>query len=244
MLKRSYVMILCVLLFGECMADEKDSLKEYRAKRDVKESGEPAGKKSKGHGKNIFTIQKHDASHLHYDFRIEVDGVMPSWAVPKGPSLNPKIKRLAIMTEDHPLDYATFEGEISEGHYGAGQVIVWDYGTYDNIKHDHDGNLIDMAECIERGTVEIFLHGKKLQGAYALVHTHFGNGKDWLLIKMKDEYADARRNPVSSEPESVLSGKTIEDMKKEHDKKGEKNMKETKTKKKGKATKKKVVKKK
>lgn len=195
----------------------QDSLKKYKSKRNVTESGEPAGKKRKGNKKPVFTIQKHDASHLHYDFRLEVDGVMPSWAVPKGPSLDPKIKRLAIMTEDHPLDYATFEGEITEGHYGAGEVIVWDYGTYDNIKHDHDGNLIEMAQAIKNGTVEVFLHGKKLQGAYALVHTHFGNGKDWLLIKMKDEYADARANPVSSKPESVLSGKTIEDIRRENE---------------------------
>lgn len=204
--------MLVIFLLGESTMAQ-DSLKKYRSKRNVKKSGEPAAKVKKGHKLPIFTIQKHDASHLHYDFRIEVDGVMPSWAVPKGPSLDPKIKRLAIMTEDHPLDYATFEGTIAEGNYGAGQVIVWDTGTYENIKHDHEGNLIPLAECIQRGTVEIFLHGKKLQGGYALIRTHLAEGKDWLLIKMRDRYADSKNDPVKSKPESVLSGKTIEEVK-------------------------------
>lgn len=212
MCKYRWNFLLVIFLLGESTMAQ-DSLKKYRAKRNVKASGEPAAKVKKGHKLPIFTIQKHDASHLHYDFRIEVDGVMPSWAVPKGPTLDPKIKRLAIMTEDHPLDYATFEGTIAEGNYGAGQVIVWDTGTYENIKHDHEGNLIPLAECIERGTVEIFLHGKKLQGGFALIRTHLGDGKDWLLIKMKDKYADSKSNPVKSKPQSVLSGKTIEDVK-------------------------------
>jgi len=236
-LKYRHYFSCCVIiaLWSGGLSMAQDSLKEYRAKRKVGQSGEPAGtcpglqarqvmsgrptgKKQHKNKKPIFTIQKHNASHLHYDFRLEIDGVMPSWAVPKGPSLDPKIKRLAIMTEDHPLDYATFEGVIPEGNYGAGEVIVWDTGTYDNIKHDHEGNVIDMAKCMELGTVEIFLHGKKLQGAFALIRTHFGADNNWLLIKMRDEYANVRRNPVKSQPESVLSGKTIEDLQEKKDK--------------------------
>lgn len=197
------------LFSGEIMA--KKALKEYQAKRNLKKSGEPTGgKKSK---KPIFVIQQHAASHMHYDFRIEINGVLKSWAVPKGPSLNPRIKRLAMITEDHPMDYATFEGTIPEGNYGAGQVIVWDTGTYENIK-EIDGKIVSMNDCFKRGTIEIVLHGKKLQGAFALIRTHLSERGSWLLIKMKDDYADARANPVSTKPESVLSGKTIEVLKK------------------------------
>lgn len=214
MMKNVFMYALCALLISGEITMAPQALKKYNAKRNFKESIEPKGKVKKGNKQPIFTIQKHNASHLHYDFRIEVDGVMPSWAVPKGPSLDPKVKRLAIMTEDHPMDYARFEGTIAPGNYGAGQVIVWDIGTYENIKHDHDGVLIPLAECIKRGTVEIFLHGTKLQGAYALIRTHLDNGKDWLLIKMRDEYANARRNPVSTQPESAISGVTIGELKK------------------------------
>ncbi len=191
-----------------------DALKKYKNRRDFSASPEPAGKKrmKKNNEKPIFVIQKHDASHLHYDFRIEIDGVLKSWAVPKGPSTNPQEKHLAIETEDHPMEYATFEGVIPEGHYGAGPVIVWDTGTYDNIKQKN-GVIVPLKQCYKDGQIEIFLHGKKLIGGYALIRTESDEKNKWLLIKMRDEYADARRNPVSSEPESVLSGKTIEQIK-------------------------------
>jgi DNA ligase D-like protein (predicted 3'-phosphoesterase) len=209
--------IVIALLFGTgCMMSKADSsLKEYRKKRDLKKSPEPSGtKKHTSKSKNIFVIQKHDASHLHYDFRLEIDGVLKSWAVPKGPSTDPHDKRLAVETEDHPMEYATFEGVIPEGEYGAGPVIVWDTGTFDNIK-EKNGNIVPLSQCYKNGQIEVNLHGKKLQGGYALIHTSFGDDtrkKDWLLIKMNDDHADARRNPVKTEPKSVISGKTIEEM--------------------------------
>lgn len=194
---------------------KKDTLKTYRTRRDLKKSGEPAGKvkKSKKGKTGIFVIQLHHASHIHYDFRLEIDGVLVSWAVPKGPSLNPRIKRLAVQTDDHPMDYANFEGVIPEGNYGAGKVIVWDKGTYKNIKMDHDGNVIPMNTALKKGTLEFELKGKKLQGGFALVKTQYQGEHSWLLIKLKDEYADARRNPVTSQPASVKSGKTIKEIK-------------------------------
>jgi DNA ligase D-like protein (predicted 3'-phosphoesterase) len=191
----------------------QDSLKKYKSKRNFTTTPEPssanasAGKPSSED--SIFVIQKHDASHLHYDFRLEMDGVLKSWAIPKGPSTNPQEKRLAIETEDHPMSYAAFEGVIPEGNYGAGPVIVWDTGTFTNIK-EKDGKIIPLPECYRKGRIEVELHGKKLKGNYALVRTALDdNKKQWLLIKMRDTYADARRNPVSTQPESVLSGKTI-----------------------------------
>ncbi|MBD3366849.1 MAG: DNA ligase [Candidatus Eisenbacteria bacterium] len=187
-----------------------DRLKDYREKRDFRSTPEPSGGRSSG-GDPIFVIQKHDASTLHYDVRLEVDGVLKSWAVPKGPSTDPRVRRLAVPTEDHPLDYAGFEGVIPEGEYGAGTVIVWDRGTYRNLKEDDDGNEVPMDEGLEEGHATVWLEGEKLTGGYALIRTG-GDGKRWLLIKMKDSEADARRNPVSTEPESVLSGRTIEEV--------------------------------
>ncbi len=202
-------------------------LKEYQKKRDFKSTPEPSGKEkrrttgkrgpkpAKGSSgrKPIFVIQKHDASRLHYDFRLEIEGVLKSWAVPKGPSTDPREKRLAVLTEDHPLEYSDFEGVIPEDNYGAGTVLVWDTGRYKNIKEDDDGDEIPMDKCFEDGRIEMRLEGKKLRGGYALVKTKMGGGENnWLLIKMKDDDADARRNPVSTEPESVLSGKTIEEI--------------------------------
>jgi DNA ligase D-like protein (predicted 3'-phosphoesterase) len=190
---------------------KQDALRAYRAKRDFHKTAEPSGaQKSRRDGKPIFVIQKHDASRLHYDFRLEVDGVLKSWAVPKGPSTDPREKRLAVPTEDHPFDYADFEGVIAKGEYGAGTVLVWDRGTYRNLKQQ-DGDPVPMATTIEDGHVEIWLEGDKLKGGYALVRTR-GKGERWLLIKMKDDEADARRNPVSTQPNSVLSGKTLQEI--------------------------------
>lgn len=190
------------------------SLSAYRKKRDFKKTKEPAGGKKPGATRLIFVIHQHAARAMHYDLRLNIGGVLVSWAVPKGPSLNPAMKRLAVMTEDHPIEYATFEGIIPEGEYGAGPVIVWDRGTYKNFR-EKDGKLIAMETCLREGRIEIFLRGKKLKGAFALIRMRgtIGTKSQWLLIKMRDEYADARRNPVISEPESVKTGKTIRDWK-------------------------------
>jgi len=188
--------------------EQRDSLEAYRRKRDFGKTPEPSGKKKSKDKAPIFVIQKHDARQLHYDFRIEVDGVLKSWAVPKGPSLNPAEKRLAVPTEDHPMEYADFEGVIPEGEYGAGTVMVWDNGTYENIK-EKDGNKVAMDRCIEQGHIAIRLDGKKLKGGYGLVRTGKGDKARWLLIKMRDAHADARRNPVSSQPKSALTGRTL-----------------------------------
>ncbi|NLX05877.1 MAG: DNA ligase [Phycisphaerae bacterium] len=191
---------------------EKDPLKEYREKRDFARTAEPEGGEAKEGQPPVFVVQKHDASRLHYDFRLEVDGVLKSWAVPKGPSTDPSEKRLAVPTEDHPLDYADFEGVIPEGQYGGGTVLVWDIGPYRNLRKDDEGNEIPMEDACEGGQVEVWLEGQKLRGCYVLVRTkrRQGDKPQWLLIKKKDDHADARRNPVSTEPASVLSGRTIE----------------------------------
>lgn len=191
---------------------KKDTLKKYRDKRDFRKTTEPSGKgKRKKSRQPIFVVQKHDARRLHYDFRLEVDGVLKSWAVPKGPSTDPREKRLAVPTEDHPYEYADFEGIIPEGEYGAGTVLVWDAGTYRNLK-EKDGKEVPMANAIENGHATFWLEGKKLRGGYALTRFRKGKDESWLLVKMDDEEADARRNPVSSEPESVISGRTLEEV--------------------------------
>lgn len=189
----------------------RDSLREYNSRRDFRRTPEPAGKEKKNAKHPIFVIQKHDARRLHYDFRIEVDGVLKSWAVPKGPSTDPKEKRLAVPTEDHPIEYADFEGNIPEGEYGAGTVIVWDTGSYRNLK-EKEGKPVPMAKAVRDGHLTIWLEGKKLKGGYALTRFRKGKDESWLLVKMNDEEADARRNPTAAEPESVLSGKTIEEI--------------------------------
>lgn len=179
----------------------------YRKKRDFQKTPEPEGGGSRSKGRPIFVIQEHDASTLHYDFRLEIDGTLKSWAVPKGPSTDPRVKRLAIPTEDHPLDYARFEGVIPKGEYGSGTVVVWDTGPYENIT-EKSGELQPAASALKQGHLLIRLYGSKLQGGYVLQRTEKGKEPRWLLIKMKDKDADARRNPVSTEPRSVLSGRT------------------------------------
>ena len=150
-----------------------------------------------------FVIQKHDASSLHYDFRLEVDGVLKSWAVPKGPSTDPREKRLAVEVEDHQLSYRDFEGVIEEG-YGKGTVLVWDRGTYRNLDEQ-----TSMADALAAGHARVWLDGEKLTGGWTLQRTRGGAKPQWLVIKRKDEGADARRNPETTEPESVISGRTI-----------------------------------
>ncbi|MBK1632708.1 DNA ligase [Thiohalocapsa halophila] len=194
---------------------DDDKLADYRSKRDTGKSGEPAGDAAASSGEDggRFVIQKHDASTLHYDFRLETDGVLKSWAVPKGPSTDPSEKRFAIMTEDHPLDYADFEGVIPEGEYGAGTVLVWDCGRYDNLRANKETPQT-VAESLDAGLVEVYLHGEKLTGGYALKRIEGGNEEQskWLLIKMRDAGADARRKPTSSEPESVSTGRGLDEV--------------------------------
>lgn len=191
-----------------------DPLERYRARRDFGRTKEPEGAVNMTGKGPRFVIQKHDASTLHYDFRIEVDGVLKSWAVPKGPSTDPGEKRLAMPTEDHPLDYADFEGVIPEDEYGAGTVLVWDTGPYENIT-EKDGDVQTISDALKAGHALIRLEGKKLQGGYALQRVTSGDDERWLLIKMDDDHADARRNPVSTEPCSVLSGRDLDDIAKE-----------------------------
>lgn len=158
----------------------------------------------------IFVVQRHDASTLHFDFRLEISGVLVSWAVPKGPSLDPRDKRLAVMTEDHALDYAGFEGRLGDG-YGAGTVVVWDTGDLENVT-EKDGEPVPLEKALAGGHLKVVLHGQKLTGAFALTHTRMrGDDRNWLLVKVDDEGADRRRKPVTTQPESVLSGRTNED---------------------------------
>lgn len=191
------------------MTREKSNLEKYNEKRDFQSTKEPKGKKRKKSEKR-FSIQKHDATNLHYDLRLEYDGVLKSWAIPKGPSTDPREKRLAIRTEDHPVDYLKFEGEIPEGEYGAGTVLLWDTGTYENITQK-DGKTRAIGESLEEGHLLVHLRGEKLKGGYAL--TQIDKEKDqWLLVKMDDEEADARRKPTSTEPESVKTGKGLDEI--------------------------------
>ncbi|MFC6161260.1 DNA polymerase ligase N-terminal domain-containing protein [Kribbella jiaozuonensis] len=158
--------------------------------------------------KPIFVVQLHDARRLHYDVRLEVDGVLKSWAVPRGPSLDPIVKRLAVFTTDHDLEYASYEGVHRDAQYGSGAVIVWDAGVYTNLTRDDRHKLVDPAEAIERGHLKVQLHGVKLNGAWAFTRT----GADWLLVKVKDADADPGLDLTVTEPRSVLSGLTIEEM--------------------------------
>lgn len=193
------------------MAGSKDTLKTYRTRRNLKRSPEPVGKTSKKKvaGGRTFVIHKHAASHVHYDFRLAIDGVLKSWAVPKGPSCKAKDKRLAIVTDDHPMEYGTFEGVIPEGSYGAGTVMIWDRGTYRNIKKE-SGRSIPMHECYKRGTIEITLKGKKLNGSYALIRTQLHDGDNWLLIKIRDEHRSG--TSTIRDAVSVISGRTMKEI--------------------------------
>src|SRR5919109_3820024 len=162
------------------------SLEKYRQKRNFAKTPEPSGRsKNKKQSKRRlrFVVQKHDATRLHYDFRLETNsGVLKSWAVPKGISLDPAVKRLAIPTEDHPLDYIDFEGVIPEDNYGAGPVIVWDTGTYRNLT-ERDGKEVPVGQAIDEGHVSFWLEGSKLHGGYALTRTGKGGRPRWLLVK-------------------------------------------------------------
>jgi DNA ligase D-like protein (predicted 3'-phosphoesterase) len=190
---------------------------EYRRKRDFKRTPEPEGSsKRKSRGRwPLFVIQQHSARSMHFDFRLEADGALKSWAVPKGPSTNPRDKRLAMPTEDHPLEYIDFEGVIPKGEYGAGPVIIWDRGVYENRSVDKRGREISVAKAIDQGNVKVYLHGQKISGGYGLVRTGGGGRERWLLVKERDAEADARRNPTRTQPKSVVSGRTLKQVLKE-----------------------------
>jgi DNA ligase D-like protein (predicted 3'-phosphoesterase) len=195
---------------------KRDALKTYRDKRDFDKTPEPSGKGGKRGGKGpIFVIQQHDASRLHYDFRLEIDGVLASWAIPKGPSTDPREKRLAVRTEDHPLEYADFEGIIPKDEYGGGTVIVWDAGWYRNLKQGDGGEEVPMGDALESGHLTVWLEGKKIRGGYSLKKFRGREKEQWLLVKMKDEAADARRKPTTSEPWSVLTKRTVKEVARE-----------------------------
>jgi bifunctional non-homologous end joining protein LigD len=190
-------------------SDRSDtSIARYDAKRDFKRTPEPAAKRIATKPRSLrFVIQLHDATQLHYDFRLEADGVLKSWAVPKGPSLDPADKRLAMRVEDHPLDYRNFEGVIPKGNYGAGEVIVWDRGTY------RPQTDVRPEKSIDDGQIKFTLRGKKLQGNFALVKMHGRDGADsaWLLIKERDDFVDKRWR-AAAHAKSVKTGRTLDDL--------------------------------
>ncbi len=181
------------------------ALAEYKAKRDFTLTPEPRGSRGRKTARQLsFVIQKHQASHLHYDFRLEWQGVLVSWAIPKGPSLDPSVKRLAMAVEDHPLDYGGFEGIIPEGQYGGGTVMVWDRGTWEPENGDVDASF-------QKGELKFLLHGSKLKGSWVLVRTK-GSGRSlrsaWLLIKHKDKYA-SDQDITATKSRSVLSRRSM-----------------------------------
>lgn len=193
------------------------SLDKYNKKRDFSKTAEPKAGKSADKNKLSFVIQKHDASRLHYDFRLEMEGVLKSWAVPKGPTLDPKVKRLAMMVEDHPFDYRTFEGIIPQGQYGGGTVIVWDQGWYETIEPIKGKKAQEkylLAE-LKKGSVKMRLHGEKLKGEFAVVRTNGMGENSWLLIKHDDAFSS--KKDIAKLDASVISGKTIAQMEKSAD---------------------------
>ncbi len=221
-MKSSSIIILSFIVVGCSMAS--NPLKTYRQRRGLKKTvkaAEPFGKVAKQPKKNpLFVIQKHDASHLHYDFRLEIDGVLKSWAVPKGLPETLNVRHLAMPTDDHPMEYADFEGIIPEGHYGGGTVMVWDIGTYVNIKEEN-GKIVPMKECYARGTIEVFLQGKKLWGPYALIKTAgLSNKNSWIILKMKkgaDLFKQAKKNKIKKDV-SALTGRTLSKIASDKDK--------------------------
>ncbi|AZM63933.1 MULTISPECIES: DNA polymerase ligase N-terminal domain-containing protein [unclassified Streptomyces] len=188
----------------------EDRLRDYRGKRDFGRSGEPRGDGAGADAARRFVVQIHDARRMHFDFRLQVGDVLKSWSVPKGPSADPRDKRLAVPTEDHPLEYEEFEGVIPRGEYGGGTVIVWDRGTYEPLSHDRRGRPLDFAESLERGHATFRLHGSKVRGEYAL--TRFRDGDDgeeaWLLVRAAKGGA-GRGAPDPRRARSARSGRTL-----------------------------------
>ena len=175
------------------------SLTDYKKKRRFDKTPEPGPERKRTKTGRLFVVQKHRATQLHYDFRLEVDGVLKSWAVPKGPSLDPAVKRLAMQVEDHPVDYAKFEGVIPEGEYGGGTVMVWDYGTYEPENSDNVG------EALRKGELKFSLNGKKLKGSWVLVRTR---ERQWLLMKHRDYYT-TEEDVTEVAPASILTRRTL-----------------------------------
>jgi bifunctional non-homologous end joining protein LigD len=187
-------------------------LAEYKRKRDFTKTAEPEGASRRRSARALkFVVQKHAASHLHFDFRLELDGVMKSWAVPKGPSYDPSVRRLAMEVEDHPIEYNTFEGTIPKGEYGGGTVMLWDRGTYEP---EGGGGAAALREGYARGDLKIVLHGKRLQGGWVLVRMRRDDSgrAQWLLIKHRDELADADYDVVADVTTSVASGRTMDEI--------------------------------
>ena len=188
------------------------ALAEYRRKRDFTRTREPAGGRLRAGKQLAFVIQKHAASHLHFDLRLELDGVMKSWAVPKGPSLDPTVKRLAMQVEDHPIEYNKFGGTIPEGEYGGGTVMLWDRGTYTAPGDDPDPEAT-LRRGYEKGDFKFELHGKRLQGSWVLVRIRRDEERrQWLLIKHRDEYAEEGSDIVAEVQTSVATGRTMEEI--------------------------------
>lgn len=190
------------------------SLNKYRKKRDFSATNEPKGELGNSNNELIFVVQQHAASHLHYDFRLEMGGVLKSWAIPKGPSMNPAHKRLAIMVEDHPYSYKDFEGVIPEGNYGAGTVIIWDSGTYTLAEEQKNNDEIEniLKTDLQKGHLNFILKGKKLKGEFALVKLKIKQKEAWLLIKKNDQFA--LDTNILKENRSVISKLTLEDLEK------------------------------
>ncbi|MDQ1006433.1 DNA ligase D-like protein (predicted 3'-phosphoesterase) [Streptomyces sp. V4I23] len=190
-----------------------DALAEYHRKRDFRRTAEPKGSTGPGgRPEPSFVVQIHDATAMHFDFRLEVDGVLKSWAVPKGPSADPHDKRLAMPTEDHPLDYADFEGVIAEGEYGGGTVIIWDEGTYHGLATDRRGREIPFADALRDGHASFCLHGGKLRGGYALTRTRPGGDgqrEAWLLVKKNDRHASSHHATEPRRARSARTGRTL-----------------------------------
>ena len=189
-----------------------DRLARYRAKRDFAVTSEPSGSGPPPSAGNRFVVQRHRASRLHYDFRLEAAGVLLSWAVPKGPTLDADVRRMAVQVEDHPLDYYDFEGVIPAGEYGGGDVIVWDWGTWDLDRGDPDQPVEDALAAVDAGDVHFDLHGEKLRGRFVLVRPKRGKAKDWLLLHKHDDDAVTGWDPEDY-PRSVKSGRTNDEVK-------------------------------
>ncbi len=193
----------------------RKQLAEYRHKRDFSKTAEPSGNDERARKKKtlVFVIQKHAASHLHFDFRIELDGVMKSWAVPKGPSYDPAVKRLAMQVEDHPIEYNTFEGTIPAGEYGGGTVMLWDRGSYTSAL-DEDDPIPALRQGYAKGDLKIMMHGERMHGSWVLVRTRRGSDEkpQWLLIKHRDEFSKPGSDIVADEMTSVVSGRTMDEI--------------------------------
>lgn len=191
---------------------ERRKLAEYDRKRDFTRTPEPAGR-APHEARDVlrFVIQKHAASSLHFDFRLELDGVMKSWAVPKGPSLDPSVKRLAMEVEDHPIAYNSFEGTIPEGEYGGGTVMLWDLGSYTAAEESRDPEA-ELRQGYENGELTFTLHGERLRGAWALIRTRSGRRAQWLLVKRRDDDALPGSDVVAEYTTSVATGRTMEEI--------------------------------